>query len=328
VKVTASSVRLGRRGLSVASVDADGVAATVEGAATDRVLEVAAWSSDHPDTYRLSGSANNVRLEWRARADTPAWLTMTGGTFTTDGSNARFVATSTSAFGVPVGTVGASFSVDTSGLTIEAGKKQGGEAAVTASLKPAARPPTLALTLRPVELSALGTALGLSLPARGPVASGRADLTLGRAPAGMSGTASLDLDGWVPPHPKYLDGVVFGKKTAVRTHVHVSEDKAAIKLDDLDVKAGRLDMKGSGSIAEEGNHATVRLDVSGPIPCTDLARSVASQELGGIFGDLAGRVVTGSATVTISVEADTRDLGAAKVKPKVGSGCELKLPGL
>jgi hypothetical protein len=329
VKVTAASVRLGTRGLSVASVDAEGVGVTIEGPAGDRVLELASWSGEHADTYRLRGAATGVRLDWRARPGSPAWLTMTGGSLDADGANARFTATSTSAFGVPLGTVGASFAVEASGVTIEVGKRSGAEAPVVARLASSARPPTLALTLRPVELAALGTAFGLSLPAPGALASGRADLTLARG--GVTGTASLDLDGWVPPHPRVLDGVVTGKKTAIKSHLRFSEDRATLKLEDLEVRAGRLDLKGSGSIADEAHHAMVRLDLAGPIPCADLARA-AGQELGGLLGGLAAELgsgmIGGSATVNVSVEADARDLGAAKVKPRVGMGCGLKLPGL
>ena len=214
----------------------------------------------------------------------------------------------------------------------------GGEAPVVATLRTASHPPELTVTLRPVELTALGTALGLSLPARGAVASGHANLTLGRAgprsslAAGVTGTVSLDLDGYVPAHPRALDAVVFGKKTTVRSRLRISEDRASVKLDDLEVRAGKLDLKGSGTIAEEGNHTMVRVEVGGPIPCADMARSGINDELGGalgaLAGEIAGRAVGGSAQLTIAIEADARNLAAAKVKPRVGLGCEVKLPGL
>jgi ADP-dependent NAD(P)H-hydrate dehydratase / NAD(P)H-hydrate epimerase len=331
VRVTATTLRVATSWLSVASVDADGVAVTVEGPLGDRVLDLASWSGEHPGVYGLRGSAGGVRVEWRARPDTPAWLTMSEGVLAADGKSARFVA-ATSAFGVPLGSVGASFVVQSAGVTLEAGKNGGGEAPLVAVLRTATRPPELGVTLRKVELSALGSALGVSLSARGAVVSAHADLTLGRSPAGVSGTGSLELDGWVPPHPKLLDAVVFGNKTTLRTKIHVSEDRAAVKLDDLEVRAGKLDMKGSGTVTEQGKSAAVRLELKGPIPCSDLARSAAKEELGGVLGGLAGevagRAVGGSAVVTVVVEADARDLGAARVTPKVGVGCELKLPGL
>jgi hypothetical protein len=332
VRVTATALRLSTSFLSVTSVDGEGVAVSVEGSAGDRVLDLASWSGEHADTYRLRGSADKVRVEWRARSDTPAWLTMASGSFTADGTSARFLSTATSAFGVPMGTVGASFAVEAAGLTMEAGKRPGSEAPLVATLRTAAHPPELAVTLHPVELTALGTALGLSLPARGAVASGHANLTLDRAPTGLAGTASLELDGYVPPHPPALDAIVFGKKTTVRSRLHVREDRATVKLDELEVRAGKLDLKGSGTIVEEGNHAVVQADIGGPIPCAALARLLADDALGGALGSLAGaiagRAVGGSAQVTLSIEADTRNLAAAKVKPRVGPGCEVKLPGL
>jgi hypothetical protein len=165
------------------------------------------------------------------------------------------------------------------------------------------------------------------------MASGKVDLTLGKGAAGITGTASLDLDGWVPQHPRALDSLLANRKTSLRTRLKVSEDRATIKLDDLDVRAGRVELKGSGSVTEEGNHAVLRADVSGPLPCAELARTMAQRELGGGFlgdlaGELAGGTVSGSATVRVSVEADARDLGAAKVTPRVGAGCKLGLPGL
>ena len=50
--------------------------------------------------------------------------------------------------------------------------------------------------------------------------------------------------------------------------------------------------------------------------------------LGDLFGDVAGSAVKGSVQVNVSVDADSRDLRAAKITPKVGVGCGLKFPGL
>ncbi len=256
---------------------------------------------------------------------------MSGGSLTADGKTTRFLATASSAFGIPTGAMSATLAVDASGLTLEAGKKPGGEAPVVATLHTSARPPELNVLLRPVDVAALGTALGIALPARGGVASGHVDLTLGRAPAGVTGSASLDLDGYVPAHPRALDGILFGKKTTLRTRLRVTEDRASIHLDDLDLRAGKLAMKGSGTVTEEGNHAMLRAELKGPIPCSDLARAATGEELGALgslAGELLGRAVSGSALVTVSIEADARNLAAAKVRPKVGAGCEVRLPGL
>jgi len=332
VRAAAGTVDLRTHWLTVKEVDARNVAVTLEGSASDRALEILAWSGEHADTYALPGAARDVHIEWRGHDGSRPWLSMSGGSFTSDGRAARFQATATTAFGTAIGAVGAGFQLDGSSLTIEAGKKSGGDALVTATVHTRTRTPDASVTLRSVELSYLGSALGLTLPAHGARASGRADIRLDRD--GIAGSASLDVDGWVPPHPSVLDGVITGKKTSVRTKIRLAEDKAGIAdiaLDDLEVHAGRFAMKGSGKIADENNRTMVRLDLSGPVACADLARKVARDELGplGVLaGDMAQKMVGGSATVSVSIEANARDLGAAKIKPKVGVGCELKLPGL
>ncbi len=331
VRVTASALRLKTSWLSLKSVDGEGVLVAIEGPASDRVLEAASWSSEHAGTLQVHGSAADVRVEWRARPDTPAWLTMAGGSLTADGKSARFVAATSTAFGVSTGAMSASVAVDAAGMTFEAGKSASGEAPVVATLRTAAHPPELAVTLRPVEVAALGTALGISLPAHTGVASGRLNLVLGHGSTGTAGTASLDLDGYVPAHPKALDGILFGKKTTVRSRLRLAEDRASVRLDDLEVRAGKLALKGSGTLGEEGSRTVVRVEVKGPIPCSELGRAAASEELGGalgaLAGELAGRALGGSAMVTVAIEADARDLGSAKIKPRVGVGCEVKLPG-
>jgi hypothetical protein len=296
------------------------------------VLELAAWSGEHAEVYRLPGGASDVHVEWRAAAGAAPWLVATGGALTTDGRAARFTAASVSAGGVPLGAVGAGFAVDAGGVTVELGKGAGAEAPITARLTTTPRPPRVDLTLRPVKLEALGAALGLTFPAPGAVASGRAELTLGRrgGAEAIEGTASIQLDGWVPPHPRELSGIVTGKRTAIGARIAVAADRSKISLADVTVRAGKLELKGTGTIARAGDHATARLDLAGPIACADLARSAAKERLGPfgeILGDAASGAVDGSVTVNVSVEADSRNLAAAKVRPKVGVGCGLKLPG-
>jgi hypothetical protein len=325
VRLSARAARVGTSFLSVTSVDMEGAALDIEGSAAARVLELAAWSSEHADAYRVRAAASEVSVSVRGHAGIAPWLTLRGGYFTSDGQSARFTAAEGAALGVPLGQVSAGFTVDATGLALDLGK-----GLVTARLRTDARPPALDISLKPIEIGTLGGALGLKLPAARATAAGSAALTLGKG--GLGGTVAIDLDGWVPPHPRALDGIVTGHKTAVHARVALAEDLNSAKLSEVSVRAGKLDLKGAGSVAPEGDHAVVKLDLSGPIACADLARAVTKDELGGalgaIAGDLAGRAVGGSAVVNVSVEADTRDLGAAKVRPKVGVGCELKLPGL
>ncbi|APR80589.1 Hypothetical protein A7982_05936 [Minicystis rosea] len=331
LRVDATRVKLRLRGSEVASIEAADVSVALEGSATDRVLEVAAWSGDHPEAFRLSGSASDVRVAWRAAAGADPWLAVTGGTLTTDGKTAHFAAKATSAGGVPLGQVSAGFAVESSGVTIELGKGANEEAPIKARLSTSSKPPRVEITLQPVRLSTLGAALGLALPAPGAVASGKAELSLGRRAGAESitGSAQILLDGWVPPHPRELSGVITGKKTSIASKIGVAEDRSKVSLSDILVRAGKLDLKGSGTIARAGDHATMRLDLAGPIPCADLARSVAKERLGllgELAGDAASGAVSGSVSINVAVEADSRDLRNAKVTPKVGVGCGLKMP--
>ncbi|MFT3768735.1 MAG: hypothetical protein QM820_25090 [Minicystis sp.] len=329
--VKAARVRLRRRGFEVTAVEAADVSVELSGSATDRVLELAAWSGEHADAYRLAGSATDVRVAWRAAEGAAPWLTASGGTLTADGKAARFSATTASAGGVPIGQVSAGFAVEASGVTVELGKTAGEEAPITARLTTSARPPRVEITLRPVKLQTLGAALGLTLPAPGAVASGRAELVLGRRgkAEAIDGSAQLVLEGWVPPHPRELGGVITGKKTSIAAKVAVAEDRSKVSLSDVQVRAGKFEIKGSGTVARAGDHATARLDLAGPIACADLVRSVAKERLGllgELAGDAASGAVSGSVSVNVVVEADSRNLQAAKVTPKVGVGCGMKMP--
>jgi hypothetical protein len=329
--VEAESVRLGRKGSKVTSVDASKVKVDLEGSATDRVLELSEWSSEHTETYRLPGAAREVRVAWRAAEGDAPWLTADGGSLTSDGKSARFVARTAGVGGFPLGQVEAGFAVDTSGVSIELGKAAGAEAPIAARVVTSASPPRVDITLRPVRVESLGAALGMSLPAPRAVASGRATLTLGKKKGteAITGSAELLLDGFTPPHPRELSGVISGKKTSLSAAIAVAADRSKVTLSDVAVRAGKLELKGNGTITRAKDHALASLELKGPIACADIARGVAKERLG-VLGELAGDAasgaVEGSVMVNVTVEADSRDLAAAKVKPKIGVGCGLKLP--
>jgi ADP-dependent NAD(P)H-hydrate dehydratase / NAD(P)H-hydrate epimerase len=323
--VTADEVRLATRGLDVTSVEAEGVKVDVEGSATDRVIELAAWSGDHADTYRTTGWAGPMHVTWRARAADAPWLDVPAGWLRSASGQVTFGAHTASVGGVPVGSIDASLRVDAAGVSLEAGRGPTGEAPIQAKVITSARPPRAEITLRPVKLDTLGASMGLALPAPGAVASGQVDLVLGEP---ITGSASLLLQGWVPPHPRELNGIVSGKATTFSTKLAVAADHGRVTLSDLTVRAGSLTLKGSGAIDRAGDHATAKLGLTGAVACADLVRSAAREDLGALgqlVGDAASGAVKGSATIEVTVDADSRDLRRAKVTPKVGVGCGLKL---
>jgi hypothetical protein len=329
VELTAGRFKLRTSGLEVASVDASEVRVEVEGSPTDRLLELSTWASEHGETYRLPGSARDVQARWRAAKGAAPWFTATGGSLDSDGREARITASSASLGGVALGAVSATFAVGQGAVTLELGKGASGEAPVRASLTTGGPAPRLDLTLRPVHLDALGAALGVSAPVPGAVASGQAQLTLGGSGAAATGSASLLLEGWVPPHPRELDGVVSGKRTTISAaKISVAADHGRITLGEVVVRAGKLELKGSGTVAREADHTVAQLDLGGPVACADLARNVAKKELGflgEIAGDLAQGAVVGSVRIDVAIEIDSRDPKNPKVKPRVGVGCKLKL---
>ena len=336
VLVAADSVRVARAGLEITSVDAEGVGVAIDGSATDRVLELAAWSGEHADAYGLPGSARGVRVDWRAQEGATPWLSASGGALRSDGRSAHFQAAAASVGGVPVGQLGVAWTTDATGVSLELGKGAPGEGSapspIAARVSTTPRPPRVEVTLRPVKLETLGASLGLALPAPGAVASGQLELVLGKrgGAEAIEGSAQLLVDGWTPPHPKELNGIIAHRKTSIAARLHLAEDRSRITLSDVVVRAGKLELKGSGAITRAGDHAVARIEIAGPIACAELARSAAREDLGplgGLAGDLAGGALEGSVSVAVTIDADSRDLRAATVRPKIGVGCGLKLPG-
>jgi hypothetical protein len=163
------------------------------------------------------------------------------------------------------------------------------------------------------------------------VASGRVALTLGKrgGSEAIQGSADLLLDGWTPPHPRELSSVITGKRTTLASKIGVAANRSKVSLTDIVLRAGKFELKGAGAVTRAGDHATARLDLKGPIACADLVRSAAKDRfgfLGELAGEAASGATTGSVVVNVAVEADSRDLRAAKIQPKVGIGCGLKLP--
>ena len=326
--ITADSVKLTTKGTRVTSVDAAGVVITLEGSATDRVLELSSWSAEHPDTYRLRGAASDVRLAWTVEEGAAPWLTVSDGSITSDGKSGELNAGAASVGGVALGKVSTSFTSDATGVRLAIGKTKSAEAPITARLTTSPKPPRVDLALRPVKLESLSAALGLALPAPGATAQGRVELTLGKrgGAEAIEGRAELTLDGYLPPHPRELNGIVFGGKTKVNGSFHI-EDKA-IKLDSVAIEAGSFKLSGAGSVTLV-NGGFMTLDLKGSVPCAELASSAIGSHLGSAAGMLSGALasgrLTGSVSVTVKVEAKLTDIEHAKVIPSAFVGCKVSI---
>jgi hypothetical protein len=327
-------LRVALDGFAPQRVDADGVAVAIEGSAADRILALSAWSSDHPNLYRIPGEGRRLGLTWSARAGEAPWLAWSDGVLTATGAAATFRTKSAAIEGVAVGGLGAAWSADSAVIAIGLGRDVIADANVRVELRPSANPPTADVTLAPHKLEDLGAPMGVGLPAPGAVVDGSARLTLGNRAArdAIEGSVTMTIKGWLPPHPRQLDRIVYGNSTAFTAKIRVSEDRKKVAISDAIVTAGGFKLKGKGAIDREVDHARAVLDFDGAIACTDVARSATASDWGDalaeIMGDVARRTMEGSVAVRVHVEVDTRDLRAAKVQHQIGVGCGFRMPRL
>lgn len=139
-------------------------------------------------------------------------------------------------------------------------------------------------------------------------------------------TTSTTLFGYVPPHPKELDGILFGDKTTVDTHGAITLGAApTASFDSIKVKAGGLSLAGTGTADAE--RASIVL--KGSIPCSMLAASAAENDLGALIGPLASLVarhnLAGSVALKLTIEIPLANPGAAKVEKSALPSCSIVL---
>jgi hypothetical protein len=138
------------------------------------------------------------------------------------------------------------------------------------------------------------------------------------------------LHGYLPPRPRELQGIVYGKTTKLGTAFRVADDRRSAALSDATLLAGALALRGGGLVERRAAGARLKLDLSGQVPCAALARSAVGANLGNnllgdLVGGLAGAALRGSLTINAHVEADTSDLDRARVSPVVSGTCGLGL---
>ncbi len=311
-----------------------GVRVTVAASAADLLLDLGAWINGHPDLYRVPGEGTGVALTWADAPGDAPWLTLNDSELSSNGTDATFRTKAATVGGFPVGAVGAAWANAASTITLGLGNEAIADALVRVELHPLDQPATALLTLRPTKLESLGAPLGLSLPAPGAVAEGSVALSLGKkaGQGAIDGSASFTLTGWVPPHPRELGGIVFGDRTTFAARLAIAEDHRKVTLTDAALTAGALKLKGGGTIERHDAYAVSALDLKGSLACADVARSAVASSWGDLAGQLAFGVariaVDGGVGIKVHVEADTRDLRAAKLTHEVGVGCGLKLPKL
>lgn len=142
------------------------------------------------------------------------------------------------------------------------------------------------------------------------------------------GTAAFVVNGWVPPHPRELDGIVFGKTTKMGTTLEILPDLSEVRFPKATVDAGALHLEGKGNAVRDGLSVRTKMDLAGNVACSELGASAIGTHVRGFVGDIlrgmARMTVGGAVTIRVQLDADTKALDAAKLDQAVDIGCRLR----
>ncbi|HHH26755.1 MAG TPA: hypothetical protein ENK57_00160 [Polyangiaceae bacterium] len=325
-------------GLQPRAIEANGVDLDLEGNATDLGLAVAGFVKDHAEIFALPAEADDVDVTWRPKPEGEPWLVVTGATISPHESGGELRAKRVKVVGFSVGRVGARWQGDDAEVVLGLGESDLDDAPVHVKVEHALARPEATFTLRPTRLERLAGPLAMALPIEGVTASGVATLTFLRSGpnAPIEGKLEARFEGYRPPVPPEVKGIVFGDDTEVTSRIALSEDRKKVTFDELEVIHGAFRLTGEGSAVRNRDHAVLAMALEGTLSCNQLAAAAANIRVGGQVGSwlgkLAGRVVTGSVGVVVTVSADTRALDEATMKQQLGVGCGLRpdriLPGM
>ncbi len=293
-------------------------------------LELSEWTKNYPKAYALPLRAEPVSLAWRTGEKEDPWLVITNGTVGKNADGGQFVADKAQVTGLSLGPVGTSWSKTQGKVQLGLGEPDPKRAPVSIDVEFDKEKPTAHVELQPTKAEKLAGPLGIDLPVSGVTVSSEVELEFrdkqGNGP--VDGTMHVKLDGYVPPHPREIDGFVFGKATEFSSKFTVSEDKEKVELSDSRVRAGAFQLKGKGEAQRYRDHARIRLEFTGFLGCAALAGAAAETHLGQVLSKLpkliAKQTLQGTVGVTVKIDADTRDLAGATVLRQIGIGCGLK----
>jgi hypothetical protein len=323
VSLRADAVTIALVEMKPARVDGRGTEVAIEGPLEERIDALSAWSRAHEDAMRVP-AASDVRVTWAP------WMSASGrGTSVGDGSGS--FEGEASFEGTKLGLATVRWAREAPVL-VGVGKGDPASAPLRAALEIDKKPMTATITLAPLAVDVAAAALGLAAPPtlRGARAEGTAKVWLGTPETkGMpQGEATLEVTGWVPPHPKELDGIVFGKKTKLGTSFEILPDLTEVRVTKATLEAGAFKLSGRGTVNRQKDHASIRMDMSGAIPCSEAGVSVVKNHVPGLLGDLIGSAARmglgGTVKIAVRVTADTRKLDDAKVDQSVVLACTLR----
>ncbi len=321
---------------SLRGMHANGVNVAITGSAGMLAVQLGEWTAHHPSLVEMPVSARGVVVRWRTDADGDDWLRIEGARVTpsADGG-AELDAASATVMGVRVGPVGARWGGRDDTLTFGVGQSDLERAPVLVVVR-RGDPHRATVTLHPTPLAELAGPLGVALPIAGVTAQAVVQLRFDKLWRGpVTGTLSATLVGYTPPLPRELRSFVLGDTSELSSDFAVSADRRRVALQNTQVKHGAMVLRGDGAVERAQGYARVKLKLTGAVRCTALAaaaaRSHLGPRLGALLGGMARSTMQGSVAITLALDADSRDLAAAKLTRSVGIGCGLvslrKLPG-
>ena len=314
-------------GLSPTRVEARSAVVTLVGPLDERLEALAAFDRAHPGALDLPATAD-VTVNGGARH--APWIVVTGRATKAAGDAGAFAGTVTFE-GTNLGLVGARWN-EKDPVSIWVGAEAAEAAPLRLALDTASRPMSVAATVPALRVSELARGRGLNVPAdlQGATVEGTAKVFFGGPESkGMyAGTASFEVKGWVPPHPKELDGIVFGNRTKLGASFEITPDLGEARIAKATVEAGAFKLAGPGTVKREGLAAKIKMTLDGAVPCSELGASAVGAHVDGLIGDLLKGVARvglgGSVTVRVTVDADTRKIERATVDQAVTVGCGLR----
>jgi hypothetical protein len=217
-------------------------------------------------------------------------------------------------------------------VDVQFGTTAAGKPLVNVLLEADAQPIKGSVTFASMIADDIARALALQLPKGlgSPTVEGSLSFVLdGALPkTPHHGAAAFVLTGWVPPHPKELDGIVFGRTTKLGATFEISPDLGEVRFTKATVDAGALHLEGKGNAVRDGLSARTRMDLSGNVPCSELGASAVGSHVPGLVGDLlrgvARMTMGGTVNIRVTADVDTKALNAAKIDQAVDIGCRLR----
>ena len=331
----ADEIRIALDGLTPRKVEARSLTVAFSGEAGRVVDELARFAERRAAAGSEAPplSADRADLSLYEGESAPPWIAA-AGPLEWGPAGGRLRADRTLATGRELGPVVIAWTVGSDGIAVGLGAEDPAKARVRAHAARHDGGVDLELAWDPLPLAAVPLPDAAAEMLRGASVAGKLSLRwpVAETPRPIHGHLVLDLSGFVPPHSKDLDGIVFGDKSRVTLDLHLDETRERARLDAVELAAGALALRGKGSAARvrEGgrDEATVDLDLAGAIPCTSLSVSVVTARLGkiagGIAGELARRTLEGSIAVTARVHADTRARPPLQIEPSARAGCRLR----